>query len=73
MYVDRDGKPTNVHSVRVTYLVKEHSSSPPNPSVTASLEDSAAEAVKHYKFKPALKSGKPVRVELNVAVPFEIY
>jgi outer membrane biosynthesis protein TonB len=75
MYIDRDGKPINVRSIRVTYLVnKGHSTaSSPDPRVTTDLEASAVEAVGRYKFKPAMKSGKPVRVELNVEVPFEIF
>jgi protein TonB len=31
------------------------------------------EAVKQYRFKPALENGRPVLVELNVDVTFQIF
>ena len=37
------------------------------------LDDKAVEAVKQYKFKPAMENGKPVLVELNVEVNFQIF
>jgi protein TonB len=64
-YIERDGTTSNVHAVQVT----DSSASEANNS-TKSLEDSAVEAVKHYKFKPASKDGQPVPVELNVNVTF---
>jgi outer membrane biosynthesis protein TonB len=75
IYVGIDGKPINVHSVRITYLVNKgnSTSSPQDPRVTTDLEANAVDAVRRYKFKPAMKSGKPVRVEMNVEVPFEIF
>jgi TonB family protein len=35
------------------------------------LDVKAAEAVRQYKYKPAMKDGKPVMVELNVEVKFQ--
>ncbi len=37
------------------------------------LDEKAVEAVKQYKFKPALDNGTPVLVELNVQVNFQIF
>jgi protein TonB len=37
------------------------------------LDGKAVEAVKQYRFKPALEAGKPVAVELNVEVNFQIF
>jgi TonB family protein len=37
------------------------------------LDESALVAVQAYKFAPAMENGKPVAVELNVEVKFEIY
>ena len=37
------------------------------------LDEKAMEAVKQYKFKPAREAGKPVAVELNVEVNFQIF
>jgi TonB family protein len=60
-YIERDGTTSNVHTVR----------SGPNDLVSKSLRDSAVESVKHYKYKPAQKDGKPVPVKLDVVVSFE--
>jgi TonB family protein len=64
-YIERNGTTNNVHAVRVTA-----SSESDVNNFTKPLEDSAVEAVKHYKFKPATKDGQPVPVELNVNVTF---
>jgi protein TonB len=37
------------------------------------LDEKAVEAVKQYKFRPAMENGKPVLVELNVEVNFQIF
>ena len=57
LWVDREGNPTHIQLVRGLGNV---------------LDDKALEAVSHYKFKPALQNGKPVVVELNIAVNFQI-
>jgi hypothetical protein len=49
-YVERDGTTSNVHAVRVTV-----SSENDINYAAKSMEDSAVETVKHYKFKPAKK------------------
>jgi protein TonB len=37
------------------------------------LDEKAVEAVRQYKFRPAMLSGRPVPVEVNVEVNFRIY
>ena len=37
------------------------------------LDEKAVEAVKQYKFKPATKDGKPVPVEINIEVNFQLF
>jgi protein TonB len=37
------------------------------------LDEKALEAVRQYRFKPAMENGKPVAVEMNVEVTFTIY
>ena len=64
-YIERDGTTSNVHAVRITVSTESDVN-----NFAKFLEDSAVEAVKHYKFKPAKKDGKPVPVELNVNVSF---
>ena len=62
LYVDRNGNPNHVHVIRGI-----------GPKGTGlGFDESAINAVRQYKFKPALKDGKPVRVELNVEVNFQV-
>ncbi len=58
LWVDQNGNPSHVHVVR---------------GVGMGLDEKAIEAVKQYRFKPALENGKPVLVELNVEVNFQIF
>jgi protein TonB len=58
LWVDQQGKPENVHVVR---------------GVGMGLDEKAVAAVKQYKFKPAMEGGKPVTVELNIEVNFQIF
>jgi protein TonB len=58
LIVDTQGRPQNVHVVR---------------GVGMGLDEKAVEAVRQYKFKPAMESGKPVPVEMNVEVNFQIF
>ena len=58
LVVDPQGRPQNVHVLR---------------GVGMGLDGKAVDAVKQYKFKPAMENGKPVAVELNVEVNFQIF
>jgi TonB family protein len=59
LIVDVNGVPQNVHLVK---------------SLEPSLDQKAIEAVKNYRFKPALKDGTtPVPVKVNVEVNFRLY
>jgi TonB family protein len=59
LIVDAQGNPQNVHVVR---------------AIGYGLDEKAVEAVKQYKFKPAIKQGKgPVPVQLSIYVNFRIY
>jgi protein TonB len=58
LIVDANGNPQNVHVLR---------------GVGMGLDEKAVEAVKQYRFKPAREGGKPVAVELNVEVNFQIF
>ena len=58
LWVDTNGLPEHVHVIR---------------GVGMGLDEKAVEAVKQYKFRPAMESGKPVLVELNVEVNFQIF
>ncbi len=58
LIVDEQGNPTHVRVVR---------------GVGMGLDEKAVEAVRQYKFKPAMQNGKPVRVDLYIDVNFQIF
>jgi TonB family protein len=58
LVVDAQGQPQNVRMVR---------------GVGMGLDEKAIEAVKQYKFKPAMEAGEPVPVQLNIEVNFKIF
>ena len=58
LIVDKNGLPQNVHISR---------------GVGMGLDEKALEAVRQYRFKPAMENGKPVAVQVNVEVNFQIF
>jgi protein TonB len=58
LVVGPDGKPRDIRVVRTLGL---------------GLDEKAIEAVKNWRFEPALKDGKPVAVQVNVEVNFHLY
>ena len=57
LQVSADGRPMHVRVVK---------------GLGMGLNEKAIEAVRQYKFKPAMKDGHPVTVEMNVEVNFQI-
>jgi len=58
LVVDEQGRPTHIRVAR---------------GVGLGLDEKAIEAVRQYKFKPAMQNGKPVKVAVYVDVQFNIY
>lgn len=58
LWVGADGLPSHVHVIRALGM---------------GLDEKAVEAVKQYKFRPAMENGKPVTVEMNIEVTFQIF
>jgi protein TonB len=58
LWVDEQGNPSHVKVIR---------------GVGMGLDEKAVEAVRQYKFKPAMRDGKPVKVDLYVNVNFQIF
>ena len=56
--VNPQGLPQNIRVVR---------------GVGMGLDQKAVEAVKQYRFKPAMENGKPVAVELNISVNVDVF
>ena len=58
LWVDEQGKPSHIQVAR---------------GVGMGLDEKAVEAVRQYRFKPAMKNGKPVKVDLYIDVNFQIF
>ena len=58
LVVGPDGRPRDIRVTRTLGL---------------GLDEKAIEAVKTWKFEPAMKDGKPVSVEISVQVDFHLY
>ena len=58
LVVDASGHPQRVRVLR---------------GIGMGLDEKAVEAVKQYRFKPAMSGGKPVPVEVNIDVNFQIF
>ena len=58
LWVDAEGRPSHVRVLR---------------GIGMGLDERALAAVKQYRFKPAMRAGKPVTVEMNVEVDFQIF
>lgn len=56
--VDAQGNPQRIHVVRALGM---------------GLDEKAVEAVKQYKFKPAMMGSKPVPVEITIEVNFQLF
>jgi TonB family protein len=59
------------------YLVVDENGKPQDVRVAKpaghGLDENAVKAVKKYRFKPAMKDGKPVKVDMYVRVSFSIF
>ena len=58
MIVDAAGHPQRVRVLR---------------GIGMGLDEKAIEAVRQYRFKPAMEGAKPVPVEVNIDVNFQIF
>jgi TonB family protein len=58
LVVDADGRPRDIKVQRTLGL---------------GLDEEAIEAVKRWRFKPAMKEGQPVSVRISVQVDFHLY
>jgi TonB family protein len=67
----------NYQGVRTLGLIVETDGHPSHIRILKGLgmglDENAIEAVKSWKFEPAMKDGQPVRVEIAVEVDFHLY
>jgi TonB family protein len=68
LVVNQNGMPENVHIVRGNLDDQRV-----NEKLLAGLEGKALEAVQQYRFKPAMESGQPVSVSVNIEVNLKIF
>ena len=74
LWVDEQGNPTHVHVVRGVGVGRDGQLDPKySKANTDALNEKAVEAVKQYRFKPAMEDGRPVAVQINVEVNFQIF
>jgi TonB family protein len=61
----------------IVSIIVDVQGNPQNPRVVRALgeglDEKAIEAIKQYRFKPAMKNGKPVPVMMNVEIDFRLY
>jgi TonB family protein len=57
-WVDEEGKPSHIKVVR---------------GVGMGLDEKAMDALRQYKFKPATRDGKPVKVDLYIDMMFQLF
>jgi periplasmic protein TonB len=67
--VDTGGNPINVHILNP----QSDKVAPEERADQQKYEDSMVEAVKQYKFKPAIFRGKPVPVQMNVEINIDLF
>jgi hypothetical protein len=75
LVVDANGLPSDVHAGRIMYVYKDgHASSGPVSSGDAlGFAETAVEAVKQDKFRPALQDGNPVPMAIQLEVDFKAF
>ncbi len=73
LYIEANGSPSNAHVIRIRLYDRggKEISSPETTPEGADLGRAAVDAVNRYRFKPALKHGVPVKVELNIEVNYQ--
>ena len=73
----REARKKKIEGVCVVSVIVDANGIPRNPSVIQTvgygLDESAVAAVKKFRFKPSMKDGHPVAVEMNIQVNFRIY
>jgi hypothetical protein len=68
LIVETDGNPTNVHVFRIDLYDRNGESVPDTAPDSQELQKASVDAVSRYRFKPATKNGKPVRVWMYIEV-----
>ena len=71
MILGRDGIPEDLWVIRK--FVSANGEQKTFKPIGLGIEQKALETVRHWKFQPAVKDGKPVPVFLNIEVQFRLY
>jgi periplasmic protein TonB len=75
LILDEEGVPTSVELAHgyALPILKDDGKPTVSQEVLDILNQNAVDAIKQYRFKPAMEDGKPVAVELNVTVNVDIF
>lgn len=69
--------PKDFDAIVLVRMIVDSQGMPRDPHITRSFskdfDAQAIKAVKHYRFKPAMRSGKPVAVAITIEVNFRMY
>ncbi len=72
-----DARKAKYQGVVVLWMIVDQNGNPRDIRVSRSLgmglDQKAVEAVRHWRFEPARKDGRPVAVQINVEVNFRLY
>jgi protein TonB len=72
-----EARKNKYQGIVVIEIIIDKQGNPQNPRVVRALgmglDEKAIEAIKQYRFKPAMKNGKPVSVKMPVEIDFHIY
>ena len=73
----REARKKKIQGPCLVRIIVDAQGLPQNPKVVRSigygLDEAALDAIKKYRFKPAMKDGHPVAVEMSIEVNFRLY
>jgi TonB family protein len=73
----REARKKKIQGPCLVKIIVDAQGLPQNPKVVRSigygLDEAALDAIKKYRFKPAMKDGHPVAVEMAIEVNFRLY
>jgi TonB family protein len=73
----REARKKKIEGVCIASVIVDAQGAPQNPKIIVpigyGLDETAIAAIKKYRFKPAMKDGHPVAVQMKIEVNFRLY
>jgi TonB family protein len=73
----REARKKKIQGTCLVRIIVDAQGVPQNPKIVRTigygLDEAAVDAIKKYRFKPAMKDGHPVPVEISIQVNFRLY